>query len=449
MGTLKRKGASATIVRAMGLFTGVRTVSILCSLVRNKLIAIFIGPAGLGLVILLNSLVDLIGSATRLSIDQSAQRDLSQSSASHRPLTVAVVRRWALWLGMAGGAVTCLASPLLSKLSFDGDASRWPIFCLMGAVVLMLTSANVSIAISQGLRQLGRVAKANIAGALIGLAIAVPLIIWLRIDSIPWIITGYGLSAALGAWIFRSRVDHVHVSVRETLSRGRQFVRLGMLITTSTLITQAAAYAFILFLNHYADTSVLGMYQAGYTLVNTYVGVILTGIWMEYYPRMSALAHSPQRMSIAATHEVRIAMLVLAPVLMVFVLLARVVVHIIYSEAFDAALPFIIIAAGGVLFRAVSWCLAFAILARGDGRTYVVTETISAIVGLTLNIVGFTTFGFAGLGLSYVLWYVAYTIIVAVACRRYGIALHRRVWLLVAAATAIVATAIVVSWYLM
>jgi O-antigen/teichoic acid export membrane protein len=73
--------------------------------------------------------------------------------------------------------------------------------------------------------------------------------------------------------------------------------------------------------------------------------------------------------------------------------------------------------------------VAYSILAKGDGKMYLISETLSGLIGLVLNVVGYSFFGFAGLGVSYILWYVAYTIIVTVIGRsRYGVTVNRSVW---------------------
>ena len=40
---------SRTIVKAMGIFGSIQVFNILCSIVRTKLIALWIGPTGMGL----------------------------------------------------------------------------------------------------------------------------------------------------------------------------------------------------------------------------------------------------------------------------------------------------------------------------------------------------------------------------------------------------------------
>lgn len=433
----------STIVKAMGVFTGVRVVTILCSLIRNKLIAWLIGPAGMGLVSLYNSVVDLVGSTSRLSIDQTVQRDISQASGHDKTPVINIVRRWAVWLGLAGAAIMCVLSPLLSLWTFD-TPGRWYIFCVLGVVPLCTTIANCSIAVNQGLRRFRDVASGTVWGALASLVVSVPLIVWLRINSILWVIVVYGLFTLGAAWLFRARVPRCTLTRQQIYRTGRSFLRLGLNITVAQVFTQAMAYVFVLFLNNYASTAVLGTYQAGYTLVNSYVGIILTGIWIEYYPRLAAMAHSPARLSVSASYELKVTMLVLMPVLSTFIALADPIIRLIYDADFLSMLPYVTIGAVGVVLRATSWCMSFIILARGDGRTFLFTEGISVVTGLGLNIAGYVLGGYAGLGISYILWYALYTLLVIVVCRRkYGVAYHPKVVALSAVTFVTVSAALV------
>ncbi len=96
------------------------------------------------------------------------------------------------------------------------------------------------------------------------------------------------------------------------------------------------------------------------------------------------------------------------PVAIVFICCSRLIVGILYSQEFYAVLPYVAIGACGVFFRAASWCVAYTILAKGDGRIYVCTEAASAIAYLALHIPLYNAFGFTGLGIAYVAWYAVY-----------------------------------------
>lgn len=147
---------------------------------------------------------------------------------------------------------------------------------------------------------------------------------------------------------------------------------------------------------------------------------------MEYFPRISRTASRARITSTLVSHEMLLILYVLTPLLVLFVALDRVAMLILYTEDFLSALPFVSIGCLAMIFRGVSYCMAYVIIARGDGRAYLVVELISAAVGLTLNILMFKWYSFAGLGISYVLWYMLYTGMVWVVIHRYGIKVHRR-----------------------
>ena len=105
-------------MKAMGLFGGVQVMGILCSIIRTKLVALWIGPVGIGLFGLFNNALEMIATGTNLGIRSSSVRDISQALEKRDPSLVArmvtVVRKWSLWLGLAGALLTLAAAPLLS-----------------------------------------------------------------------------------------------------------------------------------------------------------------------------------------------------------------------------------------------------------------------------------------------------------------------------------------------
>ena len=108
-----------------------------------------------------------------------------------------------------------------------------------------------------------------------------------------------------------------------------------------------------------------------------------------------------------------------------------VIIRLLYSSEFDATAGYVSAALIGTVFRAVSWCMAYTLLARGDGRIYLLTESLSGIAFLLLSYWGYHLGGLYGLGLAYSAWYVIYTLIVGIVYfSRYKMNLNRRVVLL-------------------
>ena len=66
-------------MKAMGIFGGVQVVGIICSIIRTKLVAMWIGPVGTGLFGLFNNALEMISTGTNLGIRSSSVRDISQA----------------------------------------------------------------------------------------------------------------------------------------------------------------------------------------------------------------------------------------------------------------------------------------------------------------------------------------------------------------------------------
>ena len=416
-------GSSVTsmVLKAMSIFTGVQSVTIICSIVRTKLIALWIGVTGVGMFATFNTAIDLIAAATQLNMRQSAIRDVSTSSLSHRSAVVSAVRWWALRLGIVGAVFMAFLSPVLSYFSF-GCFAYWWTFVLLSVVVFLLSVVNGEYTVMQGVGALPTLARCTVWGAVLGTVFSIPLYYFLGIGSVLPSIIIFQIAAMLTATFYK--IEKSSPGKRsENIEIGRRFIKLGAFITVPMLLTYLSSYAFISYLNTAYSTEHTGLYQTGYTLLVRYTGIIFSALSMEYFPRITRISMRPKLASVVVSHEALIIMYVLTPLLIIFVAADRLAIHLLYSESFMAALPFVTVGIMSMVFKALSYCMAFVILARGDGKVFILTESASVIVGLSLNILFFRLYSFTGLGFSYILWYLFYTIIVYIPYRRYGMKL--------------------------
>lgn len=442
------------VLKALGIFGGVQMITIICSILRTKLIAVWIGAAGVGLFGIFNSAIELLGVLFHLGVRDSAVRDIA---SSHQPDTnkiITIVRRWVLVLGAIGLVVTMAISPLLSNFTF-GNYDYTYAFIAIAVIIFLSSIQNGELAILQGTKALSRLAKASIWGAIGGVIISIPLFYIWRIDSVIPALVAYSVITTIA--ILSQRVSTSKptpcITFNETMSKGRSFISLGIFLTISMVVNHLVSFLFITYLNHVGDTSVVGHYQAGITLVNKYMGIIFTAIIMEYYPRLSQVSSSQKRTSIFVSHEISIMLWILLPVIAIFIASSELIISLLYSSEFLLITPFVVWAVIGTIFRAISWCMAYVILTRGDGKVYLVTESLSAITCITLNILAYNLWGLEGLGFAYMAWYIIYTIIIGAVYRiRYNLHLNSEIIRLATIATlAIVISAIgfiYVGWYI-
>ncbi|MCM1068153.1 MAG: oligosaccharide flippase family protein [Muribaculaceae bacterium] len=428
-----KSATTQKILKVLSVFGGVQAVGILCSVVRTKLAALWLGPAGVGLMAIYNSTMDLLAKTSQLNLDQSAVRDIAmvRSDAGQTASVVAAVRKLSRTIGIVCTLLAALCSPLISEVAF-GDRSHTLAFAALSLWIFFAIMTNGEYAVLRGLDRLRPMAKASLWAAVVSIVLAVPLLYFLRIDAVvPLFLVYYGVQWAF-AMRFRARdISRVRITLKQAWRSSRDMLRLGAYMTLSNTVTLLASGAFVIYLNRSFGEDTVGIYQSGYTLINTYVGIIFTAIVMEYYPRLSTVIAHRRRTEVVVSHEIKVAQCVLMPVAVAFICCSPLVIRILYTSAFEAALPYVAVGASGVFFRAASWCVAYTILARGDGRIFVVTELASAVVYLALHIPLFATFGFKGLGVAYVLWYGIYFAVVwAVYRYRYGLRLRPGIALL-------------------
>jgi PST family polysaccharide transporter len=415
---MKREGVSKVVLKAMGIFGGVQVLNILCSLIRNKLVAMWIGPAGVGLFGIFNQALEMLNTATNLGVRNSSVRDISQAvekrDSSMISRIVTVVRRWSLWLGLGGALITMAIAPLLSRLTF-GDFNHIWHYVALSAAVLFMALTNGEYAVLQGLSKLKKLARVTVSGTLGGLLISIPMFYFLREDSVLPSIIVYALCVMAAALFTKDKeFPKAKVTSRETVSMGADFIKLGVFMTLGSFVAMLASYIFVSWLNITSGKETVGFYQAGYTLVDKYAGLVFVALGYEYYPRLARVAGSSLRLRVFVSNQINLSFMVLTPCLLAFILLRSHLVWLLYSKEFLVILTYISWGVVGTVLRATSWCLSFVMLAKGDGKIFLITESLDAVIGLTLNIVCFSLWGVDGLGFAYIAWFACYTIIVGV-----------------------------------
>ena len=172
MASPTKSNLTAGALKALGIFGGVQSVNIIFSIVRTKLIAIWIGATGVGLFGIYNSAIELLSVFFHLGIRDSAVRDIAASKASNSNSIIIIVRRWALILGAIGLVATVILSPFLSNFTF-GDYDHTYAFMAIALIIFMSAIQNGELAILKGTKQLSRLAKASMWGVIVGVLISI------------------------------------------------------------------------------------------------------------------------------------------------------------------------------------------------------------------------------------------------------------------------------------
>ena len=403
------------IMKATTLFGGVQVFQIIISIIRSKFVAVLLGPSGMGVVGLLTSTTGLISALTNFGLGTSAVKNISEANSTNnenRIATITTVMRRVVWItGLLGSLLSLLLSPWLSQITF-GNKNYTLAFAWISITLLFNQLSVGQMVLLQGLRKLKKLAKANLLGSFAGLFITVPLYYKFGVDGIVPVIILTSVSTLFFSWYFSQKVKVKSVKVSNEIIKkeGKDMLVMGLAISLSALTTIASAYLLRIFISRTGTVADVGLYTAGFTIIGTYVGMIFTAMGTDYYPRLSAVAYSNELCKLSINQQAEIAMLILAPILIAFLVFINWAVVLLYSTQFLEVTGMIYWAALGMFFKAGSWAIAFVFLAKGASSLFFWNEFIGSTYALLFNILGYHFNGLTGLGFSFLITYIIYLV---------------------------------------
>jgi O-antigen/teichoic acid export membrane protein len=423
-------------MKATSLFGGVQVFNIIIAIVRSKFIAVLLGPVGMGISGLLTSSIGLISGLTNFGLGTSAVKSVAEANSKDDQTRVAVVitvlRRWVWVTGLLGMIITIITAPFLSHLTF-GNAEYTLPFIWISVSLLFTQLSTGELILLQGMRKLQFLAKANLTGSILGLIVTVPLYHWLGMKGIvPGIIITSVITLG-GAWYFSGKiqVEKVAVSKAVTLAEGKEMLTMGFMISLSGLIALGASYIVRIFISNHGGVDQVGLYNAGFAIINTYVGLVFTAMGTDYYPRLSAVSYSNEECKRTINQQAEIAILIIAPIIIVFMVFIHLIVVLLYSTKFVPVNQMVLWAALGMLFKAVSWAIAFLFLAKGASKLFFWNELVANIYVLALNIIGYYYYGLTGLGISFLVGYIIYLLqVFIIAVRKFEFKFYKEMYII-------------------
>jgi len=438
-----RSGVYSSVVGVFG--------SALLWLASFKVVALWLGPAGVGLYSQLRQIVQAatIG-ATFGGTNVVVQGLSAREDESDRRRFRATASLWIGGTGTVAALLILILAPILTRFFLSSDAPnlissvRWLSFA-----VLLNVGATYVIAVLNGYRAYRYMALSQIAGPL-GLAMALAAAYFLRVNYRPemlvWLfVLCFGLSYLVGAWgcVHLTRAFPAMSSGRLAFQETGVFLKFGFSSLCAALSTTVALLLIRSWIIESRGLAFAGLFDAGWTLTFNYTTLFLTACSTIYLPLLThSIELKSQRICMLKTAYLVLSVGTLVCYLMVF--FKTPLIHLLYSHEFDATGDLLMVLAAAVILRGVSWVYGMLIIATRNSRILLLSDLIFN-VGL-MAIVWYCLRNYPtleALGWSFVIANFLYLVFVVEYVRRQNDQMHRRkIWPLVAIAT----LPLVVNW---
>ena len=405
MGNAKKNHYSQ-ILKYTGLFGGIQGLNVLVGLVRNKLVALLLGPQGMGLSALFSSSVKLVSDSTNLGLGVSAVREIadaySQGDAKRTEQLVCTLRSWCALTAVVGSLLFAVMCPLFGTMAFSGSAnSHVAELLLLSPLVGLMAISGGETAILKATRHLGELARLSTYNVVLALLASVPLFWAFGMAAVApsLLLIGVLQTAVTVACSFR----HYPLRVswrREVLARGMGVVKLGVAFVLAGVMGSGAEFVVRSWLARVGTETAVGLYNAGYLLAVTYVGMIFTAMETDYFPRLSAVCMKRSAVSGTVNRQAEVSVLLIAPILLTFMFLLPVLLPLLFSGKFMPVLGMMQVASVSMLFRALYLPVEYLPLANGDSKSYCLLECVNDLCMVAFVLGGYHFWGLYGTGVG-------------------------------------------------
>lgn len=432
---MNRGSSYGQILRATSIIGGATVVRILVGLLRTKAAALLLGPAGLGLIGLFQSVVDTAASLSSLGFGTVGTRQIAEANASDDRKRIVIARR-ALSLGtfalalFGGYAVFLLRNVLATTIIHDAAMAK-SIGWLAVGVVLTVAASSQS-ALLNGLQRIGDIARISVASAILSTSLGLAALYFWRERGVVAFIVAAPFSSFLLGHFYVSKLPRTERTEEPTfaalLPQWHALARLGLPFMLAGTVVTLGMLAVRSLIQKELGPAPLGQFQASWMISMTYIGFILTAMGTDYYPRLTAAITDRKNANQLVNEQTEVAVLLAGPIFLAMLGLAPLVVRLLYSSAFGEAATILRWQVLGDALKIASWPLSYILLAAGAGRTFLLAESLSISVFLTATYVGLPLVGIQATGISFLCMYTAYLPVVYwLAKRRTGFSWTARV----------------------
>jgi PST family polysaccharide transporter len=401
---------SLTPLRATAVVGLGSVVALALSVVTAKVYALLVGPMGIGLLALMQSVLVVGVMIASGGLATSAVRAIAAVAESHlRALT----ERATILVGLIGGSagaviLIALREPFAGAVL--GSESHSGMVVLVAFALMLSTVAAVQVALLTGLHRVHAVVLVNLGTSLGAAIVGVGLVAWLGETGLaPALLATAGIQFVLSRAVLRRATEAHRVAERvvRVNTRARELVVGGMPVAVGQLAGSGSVFLVPVIVLQLLTTTDVGYYRAAAAISVGYLTFFLATLSQDYLPRLS-LTSDRDELRELVERRMRLLMSLGIPIIMALLAAAPWVIHILYTSQFAPASDVLRWQLVGDLLRLPAWVLVYVLLARERPGPYVAAEVVGGVALMLVTFLCLSYFGLVGAGVGYAIAQLIY-----------------------------------------
>lgn len=402
--------SSRGMIRSMAIIGSAQAANVLISILRMKVVALLLGPTGIGILSIYTSLQSTVSTAAGLGMGSSGVRQIASVKGEEQALSR--VRRVLFAAHLVQGAAAMVIVWLLREQLSEwllGDREHATQVGLIGVAILLTLLGTAQTALLQGMRRIGDLGRVTVLSALAGTIVGL-VCVWL-----------YGTRGLLG-FVLVQPLATIAVALRytkhlpkpsserpgaaEIWEIWKPMVKLGSAFMLGGLATAATLLLVRSMITQNLGLEAAGQFAAAWGITMTYVGFLLGAMAADYYPRLTERIHDREAANRLINDQAQLGLAIGGPVLLLLIGLAPWVITLLYSAEFRPAGVLLQWQSVGNVFKVASWALGFAFAAAAQGGAFLLLQLNFNILFVYMIWMGLEQFGVMTAGPAFLIAYM-------------------------------------------
>lgn len=399
------------ILRATSVIGAASLINVGFQVLRVKVLAVLLGPGGMGLFGMLNSILTTASSMAGLGVGSSAVRQIAEARGKADEARVGeigyVLRVLSIGLGAVGAATLVVFREPISRLSF-GDVSYSPMVGWLAIGVFLTVSGQSFVSLLQGYRRIGDQARLQVWSGAVATVLAIGAIAALGREGVIFFVVVMPLVAALLAWRYARGIGLRirYPGAKPFFEDARRMIVMGTAIMASGTLQGWALLTLRSQITREMGIDATGLFQAAWALSFVYMGFVLDAMGKDYYPSLTEHVEDDLRTTQLMQEQVNVGIVLVGPLIIAMIAFAPLAIDLLYTRSFRDAVPLIQWMGLGNLLKVVSWPLGFLLLAKARTGAFLLLE-----VTWTASLLGVAwwcrqAFGLSAVGIAFIGSYV-------------------------------------------
>ncbi len=402
------------ILKSSSIIAVSSTLNVLIGLVRIKFLAMTLGPAGVGLVGLLQNLMATASTISAFGMNNVGTRQIAQASSSGSQEELDVARRALFWgtliLATLGAGLFWIFRSAIAEFALNDIALSDEVGYL-GIGVFLTVVFGSQRALLNGLRRISDIARVTVYSAALSTVLGIFILHYFGVKGIAFFVISTPFSVFLISFFYTSKLppaQTIRSSFSSIADSWKVMLRLGASFMIGSLVATFGQLIVRSMIQRELGAESLGYFQASWIISATYLGFVLSAMGTDYYPRLTAVIANKQSACRLVNEQSEVCILLAGPVLTLMLAFTPWIIALLYSDEFSPSIAILRWQTMGDVLKIVSWPLGFVLLASGSGRAVLLLEGLAMTVFVSLSWALLSEFGVVIAGFAYFCMYLTH-----------------------------------------